>query len=44
VLPYLKISFFPWTEEGEREWLNIFGYGNTGDGESKGKNPLEAIM
>jgi hypothetical protein len=29
VLPYLKISFFPWTEEGERERVNILGYGNT---------------
>jgi hypothetical protein len=38
VLPYLKISFFPWTEEEERERVNILGYGNTGDGESRDEN------
>jgi hypothetical protein len=32
-----KISFFPWKEEGERERVNILGYGNTGDGESRGR-------
>jgi hypothetical protein len=27
LLPYPKISFFPWTEEGERERVKILGYG-----------------
>ncbi len=38
MLPCPEISFFPWTEEGERERVKILGYGNTGEWESRGKN------
>ncbi len=43
VLPYPKISFFPWTEEGKRERVKILGYGTFFTKIKEGKTQVKFV-